>query len=217
MPVSDGAAPARERRGSVQRASATDSLSHVVGSRLKRLRLERRLTLQQVAAAVELSHSFLSMVERGQADVSMARLHRLAAFYGTPLSELLVEELESAQVLVIGPHDGQRVERVPGMTLRLLPVARQLGLQLVHVVFEPGGEPSTPLSHDGEDFVWVLAGEVVLAYGADNYLLRKGQAAFYSARVHHSFANAGSRRAEMLSITTPPYARIAALADSFSP
>jgi transcriptional regulator with XRE-family HTH domain len=189
----------------------------LVGARLKRLRLERRLTLQQVAASVALSHSFLSMVERGQADVSMARLHRLATFFGIPLSELLVEELESAQVLVIGPQDGERVERVPGMTLRLLPVARELGLQLVHVVFEPGAEPSTPVSHDGEDFVWVLAGEVVLAYGSDNYLLRKGHAAFYSARVHHYFINEGPRRAEMLSITTPPYARIAALADSLSP
>jgi transcriptional regulator with XRE-family HTH domain len=189
----------------------------LVGARLKRLRLERRLTLQQVAAAVELSHSFLSMVERGQADVSMARLHRLAAFYGTPLSELLIEELESTQVLVIAQEDGERVERVPGMMLRMLPVARELGLQLVHVVFEAGAEPSPPVSHDGEDFVWVLAGEIVLAYGADSYRLRKGQAAFYSARVHHSFINQGTKTAEMLSITTPPYARIAALADSLTP
>jgi transcriptional regulator with XRE-family HTH domain len=214
MGRSDGVASAQDERGRVQRASATESLSHLVGARLKRLRLERRLTLQQVAASVALSHSFLSMVERGQADVSIARLHRLAAFYGTPLSELLVEELESAKVLVIGAQDGERVERVPGMTLRLLPVARELGLQLVHVAFEPGAEPSTPVSHDGEDFVWVLAGEVVLVHSADHYLLSKGQAAFYSARVYHYFINEGDRRAEMLSITTPPYARIAALADS---
>jgi transcriptional regulator with XRE-family HTH domain len=217
MVVSDGASPRPDGGLDVQRAPASQSFSHLVGSRLKRMRSQRRLTLQEVAAAVELSHSFLSMLERGQADISMARLHRLATFYGIPLGELLVEELGAGQVAVVTEEDGERVERVRGMTLRLLPVARELGLQLVHVVFEPHSEPSTPVSHDGEDFFWVLDGQVVLVYGADEYVIRKGQAALYSARVHHYFINRSSKRAEILSITTPPYARIAALADSLSP
>ncbi|HZT15714.1 MAG TPA: XRE family transcriptional regulator [Gaiellaceae bacterium] len=213
MVVPDEAAALQDERPSDGRVSS-QSLSHLVGARLKRLRQQRRLTLQEVATAVDLSHSFLSMVERGQADVSMARLHRLASFYGTPLSELLVEELPTTQVQVITQQTGQRVERSKGMTLRLLPIARELGLQLVHVVFEPHSEPSTPVSHDGEDFLWVLAGEVVLVYGADEFVLKKGQAAVYSARVHHFFVNRSPRKSEMLSITTPPYARIAALAES---
>jgi transcriptional regulator with XRE-family HTH domain len=216
MPVSDEAALPQDGRLSVQRAPASLSFSHLVGARLKRLRLQRRLTLQEVAAAVELSHSFLSMLERGQADVSMARLHRLASFYGIPLSELFVEELGSSQVVVVTNEDGERVERARGMTLRLLPVAREVGLQLVHVVFEPHSDPSPPVSHDGEDFFWVLTGQVVLVYGADEYVIKKGQAALYSARVHHYFINRKSTRAEILSITTPPYARIAALANSLS-
>ena len=216
MALSDGGSPRPAGGLIVQRAPASESFSHLVGARLKRLRLQRRLTLQEVAAAAELSHSFLSMLERGRADISMARLHRLSAFYGIPLSELLVEEIEGSQVAVITETDGERVERVRGMTLRLLPVARELGLQLVHVVFGPQSEPSTPVSHDGEDFFWVLEGEVVLVYGADEYVLTKGQAALYSARVHHYFINRSRSKAEVLSITTPPYARIAALADSLS-
>ena len=216
MSLSHEASPPEDGQVSVQRAPASLSFSHVVGARLKRLRLQRRLTLQQVAAAADLSHSFLSMLERGLADVSMARLHRLAAFYGIPLSELLVEEIDGSQVLVFGGDAGERVERVRGMTLRLLPVARELGLQIVHVGFEPHSEPSTPVSHDGEDFFWVLLGQVVLVYGADEYVMKKGEAALYSARVHHYFINRTNKSAEILSITTPPYARIAALAHSLS-
>ena len=213
-PASKGASG--ERGGGApaagQLALDGQALSHVVGARLKRLRLQRRLTLQEVAAAVDLSHSFLSMIERGRADISMARLHRLAGFYSTPLSELVSEEEPGSQVRVIGATDGQTVVRVTGMTLRLLPVAPELGLQVVHVTFAPGAGPSTPVSHDGDDFFWVLSGEVVLAYGADEYVLRKGEAALYSGRVHHYFINRTKRVTQILSITTPPYARIAALA-----
>jgi transcriptional regulator with XRE-family HTH domain len=196
------------------RSQASLALAHVLGARLKRLRLQRRLTLQEVGASVDLSQSFLSMVERGQADVSLARVHRLARFFGVPLSELVIEDHDGAQPRVIEVDEGDLVERTPGMTLRLLPIARSLGLQVVHVHLAPGAGPTPPVSHDGEDFFWVLAGELVLTYGADDYVLKRGQAVLYSARVHHFFSNRSRRPAEMLSITTPPYSRIAATSGS---
>jgi mannose-6-phosphate isomerase-like protein (cupin superfamily) len=195
--------------GRRSRSQASVALAHILGARLKRLRLQKRLTLQEVGASVELSHSFLSMLERGQADVALGRVHRLATFYGVPLSELLIEDNDGAQPRVIDIDEGDLIERIPGMTLRLLPIGRALGLQVVHVGLAPGAGPSTPVSHDGEDFFWVLTGEVVLTYGADEFVLKKGQSVFYPGRVHHFFSNVGKRRAEMLSITTPPYSGIA--------
>jgi mannose-6-phosphate isomerase-like protein (cupin superfamily) len=200
--------------GHRSRSQASMALAHALGARLKRLRLQRRLTLQEVGASVDLSHSFLSMLERGQADVSLGRAHRLANFFAVPLSELLIEDHEGAQPRVIGADEGDLVERTPGMTLRLLPIARSLGLQVVHMRLDAGAGPSTPVSHDGEDFFWVLLGELVLTYGADDYVLKKGQSVLYSARVHHYFSNRSRRPAEMLSITTPPYSRIAAMSES---
>src|SRR5437763_1174388 len=123
------------------------ALGHLVGARLKRLRQEKRLTLQEVGVSVDLSHSFLSMLERGRADISLARLHRLADFYGVPLSELLVEEVDAAQPRIIPAGEGDLIERVPGVTLRLLPVGRQLGLQIAHGLFGPNAGPSAPVSH----------------------------------------------------------------------
>jgi transcriptional regulator with XRE-family HTH domain len=203
--------PAGGHRG---RSQPSMALAHVLGARLKRLRLQRRLTLQEVGASVDLSHSFLSMLERGQADISLARVHRLATFFGVPLGELLTEDDDGAKPRVIPADEGMLVERSPGITLRLLPIARSLGLQVAQVRLEPGAGPSTPVSHDGDDFLWVIRGELVLTHGADDYVLEKGQAVFYSARVHHHFGNRSARPAEMLSITTPPYGRIAIPAES---
>jgi mannose-6-phosphate isomerase-like protein (cupin superfamily) len=200
---------ADESSGRRSRSKASRALAHILGARLKRLRLQRRLTLQEVGASVELSHSFLSMLERGQADISLGRVHRLASFYGVPLSELLIEDHQGTRPLVIEPDEGDVIERIPGMTLRLLPIGRTLGLQVVHVTLAPGAGPSAPVSHDGEDFFWVLTGEIVLTYGADELVLKQGQSVLYSGRVHHFFSNVGKRPAELLSITTPPYHGIA--------
>jgi len=191
-------------------SQASLALAHVVGARLKRLRLQRRLTLQEVAGSVDLSHSFLSMFERGQADISLGRINRLASFFGVPLGELLIDDTAGSQPRVIQADEGDVVERIPGMTLRLLPIGRALGLQVVHVVLAAGAGPSTPVSHDGEDFFWVLSGEIVLTYGVDEYRLKKGQSVVYAGRVHHFFSNRGRRPAELLSITSPPYGQIAA-------
>jgi mannose-6-phosphate isomerase-like protein (cupin superfamily) len=145
------------------------------------------------------------MLERGQTDVSLGRAQRLAEFFDVPLSELLIEDHEDDKPRVITADEGEVVERMPGMTLRLLPVGRSLGLQVVHVFLAPAAGPSAPLSHDGEDFFWVLTGEVVLTYGVHEYALKEGESVIYSGRVHHFFANHGSEAAEFLSITSPPY------------
>ena len=208
----DGHAAARPRPSESNPARQRlpkGALAHVIGARLKRLRLQRRLTLQEVGASADLSHSFLSMLERGQADVSLARLHRLASFYGVPLSLLLAEEDGEGLPRVIGADEGDAIERGPGMTLRLLPIGRTLGLQIVHARLAPQSGPTTPVSHDGEDYFWALAGEIVLTHGVDEYVVKRGQSVLYSARVHHYFTNRSNRPAEMLSITTPPYTGIA--------
>ena len=136
--------PAAEDGRRRSRSPASLALAHVLGARLKRLRVNRRLTLQEVAAGADVSHSFLSMLERGQADVSLARVHRLATFFGVPLSELLVEEYEGARPRVIDADEGEIVERATGMAMRLLPVGRSLGLQVAHVRFEPYSQPNPP-------------------------------------------------------------------------
>jgi transcriptional regulator with XRE-family HTH domain len=206
-PLAPHATDERRRRG---RTKENLALAHMLGARLKRLRLNRRLTLQEVATSADLSYSFLSMLERGQADVSIARAHRLAAFFGVPLSELLIEDHEGSRPRVIDVDEGEIVERATGMTMRLLPIGRGLGLNVAHVRFEPRSQPNPPVSHDGEDFFWVLSGEIVLVYGADEYVLSTGQSVFYSGRVHHGFVNRSDEPAEMLSVTTPPYSGIAA-------
>jgi transcriptional regulator with XRE-family HTH domain len=199
--LGDGSVAAAELGAPVQEPST----SALVGSRLKRLRRMKHLTLQEVAAAVDLSHSFISMLERGRADISLTRLARLAGFYGVPLSELVSDEQIREKPHLVMPDDGIFVDRAPGITYRVLPIGRQFGIQVMHVRFEPHAAFLEPLAHDGDDFVWVTQGELALLYGDNEYRVHRGQGIWYPSNIAHAFRNPKDRPGEMISFTNPPF------------
>ena len=181
-----------------------DSQRVRVGHRLRRLRRLRGLTLEQVASEVDLSHSFLSMLERGQADISLSRFTRLAAFYGIRASELLLEEEATNEPEISLPDDGLVIDRGPGITYRLL-TPDAFGGQVIHATFEPQSAFKDVLAHKGRDLVWVLKGEVVLLYGDQDFVVRESQLISYEAATPHTFRNDSDRPAEILGFATLPY------------
>jgi transcriptional regulator with XRE-family HTH domain len=175
-----------------------------LGERLRRLRRMRRLTLQEVAAAVEISPSFLSMVERGQADISLSRFTRLAGFYGIRASELMLEDPDRHAPRVGGVEEGVEIERGGGIRYRLLPNS-PAALQLIHIRFEPSSAMRDVLAHDGEDFCFVVRGAVTLLYGDREIVMQESQCVTYNAGVPHAFRNDGGVVAELIGLTTKPY------------
>ena len=175
-----------------------------LGQRLRRLRRMRRLTLKEAADAVDISPSFLSMVERGQADIAVSRFARLAAFYGIRPSELMLEDPSRHAPAVTDLSDGTVIDRGSGIRYRLLPNS-PAGLQVMHVEFAPGSAMNDVLAHDGEDFCFVIRGTVVLLYGDQEVVLRESQCVTYTAATPHAFRNDGMAVAELIAFTTKPY------------
>ena len=71
-----------------------------LGEKLRQLRLERGESLTRVADATGISSSFLSLVETGRSDLTVARLVRLAAHYGVPVTDLLPDEEDDRPEIV---------------------------------------------------------------------------------------------------------------------
>jgi transcriptional regulator with XRE-family HTH domain len=73
-----------------------DGYSRKVGARLRSLRKQRGLTLQQVEVLSNkrLKGSLLAAYERGDRNISVTRLHQIATLYSIPVNQLLPEEVE---------------------------------------------------------------------------------------------------------------------------
>lgn len=172
-----------------------------VGQILKRLRLQRGLSLQGVATKSGLSASFLSAVERGQSDIALRRLARLARLFGHDIGSLLGYSARQGQPQFVGSDDRFTLDRGPGVRYEGFRVPG-LNLELVSAVLEPHTRFVDELTHQGVDIGFAVQGDLVIVYNQVDYPLPEGSCAVWSAAYPHAMRNDGGRPAHFLSITT---------------
>lgn len=185
---------------------ASGQLSGMVGERLRQLRLMRGLTLQEVSSQAGISHSFLSMLERGRVDVAISRLKSIAAVYGIRLSELLIAgEDGRTRPRIIPLAQMARIDRGPGTTYRLVPNASAAGLEFIHASVKPRRSFKDVLAHKGHDCCWVLKGTLTVLYGSEAFEAPSDTAIIFDGRTPHTFRNDSDEVVEFVAMTTIPY------------
>ncbi|MFI1964655.1 helix-turn-helix domain-containing protein [Streptomyces pathocidini] len=170
-----------------------------VGPRLRALRRERATTLARLSEATGISVSTLSRLESGRRKPTLELLLPLAKAYGVPLDEL-----------VDAPATGDpRVHARPFIRhdWTFVPLTRQLGGLSAYKIVIPGawGGQAEPeqRTHEGYEWLYVLAGRLRLTLGEHDLALGSGEAAEFDTRVPHGFANAGPEPVECLSLFGP--------------
>ncbi|GAA4929580.1 transcriptional regulator with XRE-family HTH domain [Nonomuraea thailandensis] len=173
-----------------------DRTLDAVGPRLKRLRLQRDVTLSGLAAQTGISASTLSRLEAGLRRPTLEQLLPLARAYGVTLDEL-----------VDAPPTGDpRVNLRPitaGDGMVVLPLTRRPGgIQAYKFVLPAGRDDAEPdlRTHEGYDWVYVLNGTLRLVLGEHDLLLEPGQAAEFDTRTPHWFGATGAGPVEFLSL-----------------
>jgi transcriptional regulator with XRE-family HTH domain len=165
----------------------------LVGPRLKRIRSQRGATLADVAAATGISKSTLSRLESGQRRPSLELLLPLAQTYRVPLDELVgAPEIGDPRVRFTPVKRHGRV---------VVPLTRQPGaLQAWKVVIAPErGEPELR-THEGYEWLFVLAGTLRLLLADHDLTLGPGEVAEFDTRHPHWFGPADDRPVEILSL-----------------
>jgi DNA-binding transcriptional MerR regulator/quercetin dioxygenase-like cupin family protein len=194
----------REHRGTDAIPAATETGNGTTAGLGERLRTTRRragLTLPQVAEQVGLSVSFISAVERNVSGISISALHALVKVYGKTIHGLFVEGdnpgalvRENERPTLPGPG-GVRLEQLAVGSLQMEP-------QVVTV--EPGCGSEGAYDHVGEEFVFILQGELELWLGEREYRLAVGDCLYFASTIPHRWRNPGKRTARSLWVNTPP-------------
>ncbi|MFD0688141.1 helix-turn-helix domain-containing protein [Actinomadura fibrosa] len=169
-----------------------------VGPRLKALRQQKGVTLDELSRTTGISSSTLSRLESGQRKPTLELLLRLARAHNVQLDEL-------AGTPVTGDP---RVHMKPftrfGQTI--VPLTRNLGgLQAFKHIVPPRDTTALPdlKTHEGYEWLYVLAGRIRLLLAEHDLVLTAGEAAEFDTRLPHAFFNAGTEPAEILSLFGP--------------
>jgi transcriptional regulator with XRE-family HTH domain len=178
------------------------STTHLGGA-LRALRLERRASLVEVAAATGISKSFLSLVENGRSDITIGRLLRLVNYYGAGMADLFPEEEPQDPIIV--KRDAQREVPSPaeGIHVYLLAPNSERTMNPTLGVIEPGGASAEKATHAGEEFLHMLEGLLELSFGdADSVVLEHGDSAYFKAERAHSYRNVGQGIARFITVSS---------------
>ncbi len=172
-----------------------------VGSRLKRLRAQRGLTLTGVAESTGISKSTLSRLETGHRRPTLELLLALSHAYRVPLDALVAAPDEGDPRIQLKPG------RIKGRTV--IPLTRQPGgMQAWKIVIPTSKTTPEPRTHDGFEWIYVLSGRMRLVLGDEDWILGPGEIAEFDTRTPHWFGSTGDAPAEILSIFGRPGERM---------
>lgn len=167
-----------------------------VGPRLRELRQRHGLTLAGLAEQTGINESTLSRLEGGTRKPTLEMLLPLAEVYAVPLDEL-----------VGAPRTGDpRIHLKPvtrnGMTF--VPLSRPGGVQAHKLLIPPRPDTEPQLAtHEGFEWVYVLAGRLRLLLGDKTVILKPGEAAEFDTHVPHWLGPDDERTVELLILFGP--------------
>jgi transcriptional regulator with XRE-family HTH domain len=174
----------------------------VFSTRLKALRLERLWTLDDLARHSGFSRGYLSRLETGDRQASIASVLTLSRVLGVSLASMFEEENEGPVVIV--RDGGAPSYDADGLTCWPLSArSRPMQLQPLRVVVSPDRDGDDRRQHDGEEWVYVLSGELTLLVGAQSHELNPGDAAHFDARLPHRLEARSGLPAELLLVAAP--------------
>jgi transcriptional regulator with XRE-family HTH domain len=182
--------------------TATDDVLREVGPRLRVLRRKSGITLAALAETTGISVSTLSRLESGQRKATLELLLPLAQAYRVPLDELVGAPQTGDPRVYARPiaHHGALI----------LPLSRNPGgpQAFKHVIEAGERQEPDPKTHEGYEWLYVLAGKLRLILGPHDLVLPPGEAAEFDTRVPHWFGGAGGGPVEFLTIFDRQGARI---------
>lgn len=173
-----------------------------LGNKLKELRISNDLTLEELASRSELTKGFLSQVERNLTSPSISTLEDILEALGTNLAEFFREDHE--EQIVFHTQDFFVDEKDEYTIEWIIPNAQKNEMEPILLTLNAKQKSMKMESHSGEEFGYILKGNVILVWGNKKYKLKAKETFYIDGKSSHYLENVGTTEAKILWITTPP-------------
>ena len=184
-----------------------------IGAKVKLVRENRKLSIEDVSERTNLSVDQIESIENGSLVPNLTPLIKISRVLGVRLGTFMDDDEN------IGPVVSRRAEKnevtrfsdkgnavnsdLDFYTLAQNKAGRHMDPFIIDIF--PSSEEEIKLSsHEGEEFLYVLEGEVEIAYGRDKYILHEGDSIYYESIVAHHVHSHGNAKAKILAVVYTP-------------
>lgn len=173
-----------------------------IGKKIKERRVFLDLTQEELANRCELTKGYISQLENDKTDPSIETLKVILDALGLTFAEFFKEENHSQ----IKFSEEEQLDKDFGDYIQswLVPSAQSLSMEPIYVVLKPGKHTDIDMPHQGEEFGYVIEGEIKLIYGQEEVVIKKGESFYIKTDKKHYIENIGPNSAEVLWVSCPP-------------
>jgi transcriptional regulator with XRE-family HTH domain len=175
-----------------------------LAQRIRDFRTRRNMTLEQLAESSGLTGSFLSRVENFRTTPSLPALGRIAAGLGVSVSELVKDLDEKPRVVIVRRNERKQVERDrPDSRIVYYALAHKRSSKAMEpflLEVPPGLARSERLTHEQDEFIMVLEGELDCEYGDEQFRLQQGDCFYAEGGIKHTINNPNQKPAQVLMV-----------------
>ena len=176
-----------------------------IGERLRGLRDVLDIPATEVAEVIGISTEKYEKIERGEADITISNLMKIAHKYGISAEELMfAETAHMKSYFVVRKGQGMSVERTKAYKYQSLAsgfVNHKADVFIVTVEPKEGVRTIYKNTHPGQEFNLVLEGQMELFIGGKTIVLEAGDSIYFDASKPHGMLAVGDKAVKILAFT----------------
>jgi len=179
-----------------------------IGAKIRKLRHDRRMTLQKVSTELGVSTALISQIENGHISPPIATLTKIARFFDVKMADFFTESEEPRRFEIVRGREqrarcGMMSDTGVKRSVELFanhPFAKKLAPSLIEIPATARDDAGH--SHGGEEFILVIEGRLVIRYGDQNIDLDEGDSIYFDAETVHSLLPGDGKIVRLLSIVS---------------
>lgn len=188
------------------------SANNNVGAKIRCLREMRGISLDEMAERCGMTVDQIGKIEGGDVATSLSPLLKIARGLGVRLGTFL-DDADVSGPVVSSTDTNKSTIRFAGEAdrkgLDFHPLAankRDRNMEPFVIDVNPLASSNYKLcGHEGEEFIYVMDGEIEVAYGKDKFIVRKGETIYYDSIVPHHLHAAGDSPAKIMAVLYSPH------------
>ena len=191
------------------------SNSHsIVGSKIKSLRESKLLSIEEISERSGLSKEQIESIENDEHLPSLGPLIKIARALGVRLGTFLDDNDELGPVVCRAEERDSSISFSNGATdarkhMEYQSLAKQKAgrhMEPFIIDIQPSEDRNFKLSaHEGEEFIFVMEGQLEIDYGKQTFVLNEGDSIFYDSIVEHHVHGAVGKAAKILAVVYIPF------------